>query len=550
MRTLSRRRGQEGFTLVELLVVIAILGILAGVVVFAVRGAGDKGKANAAATDARIVRTALEVYCAQYGHYPADPDGDGPGDAMGVLVSAQLLASRSTYTKLTTGDGLPEGLCGAGGTATPKHYHLDIDVPPPPTCPDFDLFCDVGSVPGGPSWPGGDPFGAMVSLPSGKVLAFTRYVVSVYDPTAGDKGAWTNVDYPPGPDGAEYVPGWRFEGTATLIRSRPGHQDDCSPNCGKVLAHLASDGWWIYDPDSSSTPWTYAGDSVLDSRAHGDPQNPRGAAADQILGASCDPYCGQFLMVYDAALGVSGKGPNAELWDPKAGKFAIVTTPIGPRATTASVVALKDGRVLVTSGYASRTFNPPVDGWTAFFVPEKYKGLDNPGPGTPGSGVETGPIHNVQHDVYGGNEANLGNGDVLFVDYQYNEAEVFQPGTPGTPDKWISVPSCGTPATHCKVLTALAGGREVLAVEIQGEQDWSGIAIRGWRFDPLGDGGKGVWTPTDPKGPPAASTRQGALIDGGPAHLHQVVTAGLGPGGGLHERVASSQLYKAPAPGP
>ncbi|MGW5532330.1 type II secretion system protein, partial [Streptomyces xanthochromogenes] len=42
-----RARRQDGFTLIELLVVIVILGVLAAIVVFSVRGIGDKGHKSA-----------------------------------------------------------------------------------------------------------------------------------------------------------------------------------------------------------------------------------------------------------------------------------------------------------------------------------------------------------------------------------------------------------------------------------------------------------------------------------------------------------------------
>ncbi|MCB1256170.1 MAG: type II secretion system protein [Microthrixaceae bacterium] len=54
-------RGQGGFTLIELLVVIAILGILAGVVVFAVGNINESAKQNACKIEKRTMKTAVEA---------------------------------------------------------------------------------------------------------------------------------------------------------------------------------------------------------------------------------------------------------------------------------------------------------------------------------------------------------------------------------------------------------------------------------------------------------------------------------------------------------
>jgi prepilin-type N-terminal cleavage/methylation domain-containing protein len=85
---------EKGFTLVELLIVIVILGILAGIVVFAVGNLTSNAKSNACATEKSTLVTADEAYKAQNGSYT-----DGPG-----LVTAGLLKTAPTlYTISTTG---------------------------------------------------------------------------------------------------------------------------------------------------------------------------------------------------------------------------------------------------------------------------------------------------------------------------------------------------------------------------------------------------------------------------------------------------------------
>ena len=66
-----KNRKDEGFTLVELLIVIVILGILATIVVFAVRGITDQGQENACKATAKTYEVAIEAYRAQELTYPS-----------------------------------------------------------------------------------------------------------------------------------------------------------------------------------------------------------------------------------------------------------------------------------------------------------------------------------------------------------------------------------------------------------------------------------------------------------------------------------------------
>lgn len=72
MERIRRAQQEDGFTLIEVLVVISILGILAGIVVFAVGGIDDRGQVSACKTEKKTVQTAVQAYIAKTGAAPAD----------------------------------------------------------------------------------------------------------------------------------------------------------------------------------------------------------------------------------------------------------------------------------------------------------------------------------------------------------------------------------------------------------------------------------------------------------------------------------------------
>jgi prepilin-type N-terminal cleavage/methylation domain-containing protein len=103
-RLRAARRNQNGFTLTELLIVIVILGVLAGIVVFAVAGITDRGTRAACEADKRTVLTAVEAFHAETGDYP---DGGSSATRLKELQDADLLRdvpSTDKYT-ITLGDG-------------------------------------------------------------------------------------------------------------------------------------------------------------------------------------------------------------------------------------------------------------------------------------------------------------------------------------------------------------------------------------------------------------------------------------------------------------
>jgi len=74
LRKLRERADNEGFTLIELLIVITILGILAGIVVFAVGTTGSNASTAACQADKKTVETAIEAYKATTKSYPTSGD--------------------------------------------------------------------------------------------------------------------------------------------------------------------------------------------------------------------------------------------------------------------------------------------------------------------------------------------------------------------------------------------------------------------------------------------------------------------------------------------
>ena len=112
-RLRALRTNDNGFTLIELLIVIVILGILSGIVVFAVGAFNDRGQVAACQSDKKNVEVAVEAYRAKNTGYPTGADSaarfallttggflrEAPGSANGYTIAI----STDTGTVTSTG---------------------------------------------------------------------------------------------------------------------------------------------------------------------------------------------------------------------------------------------------------------------------------------------------------------------------------------------------------------------------------------------------------------------------------------------------------------
>lgn len=98
-RIREARKNESGFTLIELLIVIVILGVLAGIVVFAVSAFNGDGVTAACKSDKKNVEIAAEAYYAKKGSSASAID-DGTASS---LVGANFLkeAPSNTQYKIT-----------------------------------------------------------------------------------------------------------------------------------------------------------------------------------------------------------------------------------------------------------------------------------------------------------------------------------------------------------------------------------------------------------------------------------------------------------------
>ena len=111
---LDAARKDDGFTLIELLIVIVILGILAGIVVFAVGGITDRGDRASCKSDFKSVEVGQEAHFAKLGSYAASVTAltVSPNQFLRSAPTNSNYAITTSNTGAVTAQKLPGGTAG------------------------------------------------------------------------------------------------------------------------------------------------------------------------------------------------------------------------------------------------------------------------------------------------------------------------------------------------------------------------------------------------------------------------------------------------------
>jgi prepilin-type N-terminal cleavage/methylation domain-containing protein len=124
------KRNTSAFTLIELMVVVVIVGILAAVAIPLFQGNITSAKFSEGIAGAGTIRSALRVYKADHGVYPAVATGTAVG-SWGIGIAAadlngkyfnnadyNLVSTASTYTITVSGGGTQTDAAPSGTSIT------------------------------------------------------------------------------------------------------------------------------------------------------------------------------------------------------------------------------------------------------------------------------------------------------------------------------------------------------------------------------------------------------------------------------------------------
>ena len=364
--------------------VIVILGILAAVVVFAVSGVGDKGKASAVTIDERTIRTAEEAYCGQSGRY-------GSGQE---LVTAGLLSELPKYHQV--------GALNTGGNCNGWNYTI-LKTPQAGTYPQGS-WQSIASPPFAGNW----TVNELHRLPNGQVLGMffqtPALLTAIWDPATG---AWTQKDSSTSPNNPQNTfpnqsqnnPGAGQTYSSIVLRDDPATPaSECGSNCGKVLVHLrgscpvpfnpACRPWWIFDSNApTTTQWQPI---TLDASFEPSFLYQAGAIRLPIpqFKTNCGANCGKVLVTSQ-----DGGRRGYAFFDPRVNGAAAFSASFSYPAAVdpfqfETYTLLPDGRVSLvgldenTSDPGAFLFDPSTNTWTTDttppFMPGTSFGFNSP----------------------------------------------------------------------------------------------------------------------------------------------------------------------------